>query len=136
MAINYKETTLQGYLKEFTDNKGFEVIFDTVGGKNLAESFEAAAIFGDIITINGAGKFDLTPAFLKGLTIHTIMQPLPLITGQNRPNYHKILSKVAELVDAGIIRPLIDEKKFTVKEVGAAHNYLEQGKATGKVVLR
>jgi NADPH2:quinone reductase len=81
------------------------------------------------------GNYDLTPAFFKGLSIHTVMQPLPLITGVRREEYGKILAKIAELVDSNIIRPLIAEQQFTVNQVGAAHDYLESGKAVGKVVL-
>jgi NADPH2:quinone reductase len=60
---------------------------------------------------------------------------LPLITGIKRDRYNTILTKITELVEADIIRPLIDEKKFTINQVGAAHTHLESGNAVGKVVI-
>jgi len=134
-TINYKDSDVKSYVAEHTNHTGFDVVFDTVGGENLSQSFHAAALFGKIITILAVGPYDLTPAFLKGLSIHTIMQPLPLLTGIRRSQYGEILAKISELVDKGIIRPLIDEKKFTIDEVGAAHAYLKSGDAIGKVVL-
>ncbi len=134
-TIDYKNTKVEAYVEKYTHNAGFDVVFDTVGGQNLSECFSAAAVYGRIVSILAVGSYDLTPAFLKGLTLHTVMQPLPLITGQNRAHYREILTKIAELVDSGVIKPLIDEKKFTIAQVGSAHAYLESGKAIGKVVL-
>lgn len=134
-TINYKQQTSLSYVNELTNGNGFEIVFDTVGGDNLSDSFNAAAIFGKVITILASGQYDLSPAFFKGLTIHTVMQPLPLITGKRRADYKQILTKIAELVDAGVIRPLIDEKQFSMPNVGEAHAYLENGNAIGKVVI-
>ena len=33
VAINYKEESVQEYVQKHTNGNGFEVIFDTVGGK-------------------------------------------------------------------------------------------------------
>lgn len=134
-VIHYKNQSLKSYVHEFTKDQGFDVVFDTVGGDNLSACFEAAALFGKVITILAAGQYDLSPAFFKGLSIHTVLQPLPLVTGKKRIHYQHILTQVAELVDAGILRPLIDEKKFTMKDVGLAHTRLEKGEAIGKVVV-
>jgi alcohol dehydrogenase len=44
------------------------------------------------------------------------------------------LQLVLDLIDNGTIKPIID-KKFHLSEAEQAHRYLEQGRATGKVVL-
>ncbi|MEO0014338.1 MAG: hypothetical protein RLZZ535_2727, partial [Cyanobacteriota bacterium] len=51
------------------------------------------------------------------------------------PNHGKILVKLAELIDQGQIRPLLDRQTFTFSEVAAAHAHLESGQALGKIVL-
>lgn len=134
VVINYKTTSMTDYIANHTQG-GFDIVFDTVGGDNLTQCITAAALFGQVVSISAAGQFDLTPAFLKGLSIHTVMQPLPLITGLKRQHYQNILIKIAELVDTGIIRPIVDKTLFTIQEVGQAHDHLEQGNAIGKVVL-
>lgn len=135
VVINYKDSSVQDYVNEYTQGAGFDVVFDTVGGANLPECFAAAALFGKVISILAVGNYDITPAYLKGLTLHTVLQPLPLMTGKRRAEYKKILTTIAALVDEGVIKPLVDEKKFTLNEVGDAHNHLENGAAIGKVVL-
>ncbi|HHF7347790.1 TPA: zinc-dependent alcohol dehydrogenase family protein [Legionella feeleii] len=134
-AIDYKKTTIESYVAEHTNGAGFEIVFDTVGGENFSECFQAAALFGQVISILAAGNYDLAPAFFKGLSIHLVLQPLPLITGIKRAHYGEILAKIATLVDEGFIRPLIDEQKFNITQVGAAHAHLENGNALGKIVL-
>ena len=49
IAINYKEESVQEYVQKHTNGNGFEIIFDTVGGKNLDNSFEAAAVNGTVV---------------------------------------------------------------------------------------
>ncbi|STX41258.1 Quinone oxidoreductase (NADPH:quinone reductase) [Legionella donaldsonii] len=134
-AIDYKKTTIESYVAEHTNGAGFEIVFDTVGGENFSECFQAAALFGQVISILAAGNYDLSPAFFKGLSIHLVLQPLPLITGIKRAHYGEILAKIATLVDEGFIRPLIDEQKFNITQVEAAHAHLENGNALGKIVL-
>lgn len=134
-VIDYKNTEVQSYVNQYTQGAGFEVIFDIIGTDNLPKCFDAAALFGKVISIMATGQYDLTPAFLKGLTLHTIMQPLPLLTGLKRAHYGAILTKLAHLVDQSVIRPLIDEKRFILDQVGAAHDYLESNKAIGKVLI-
>lgn len=134
-TINYTQTPLKDYVATLTKNAGFDVIFDTVGGDNFVQSFEAAKIFGKVVSIQCAGSHDLTQAYLKGLTISAVLQPLPLITGINRSHYGEILKQIATLVDRGLISPLIDKKTFNITQVGEAHHYLESGKAIGKIVI-
>ncbi len=111
------------------------MVFDTVGGENLLLCFEAAKLYGKVASIRAASTYDLTTACSKALSIHTIYQPLPLVYNINRAHYGKILTKIAELVDAKIIHPLVDERAFTITQVELAHAYLESGQALGKVVL-
>lgn len=46
-----------------------------------------------------------------------------------------ILAKLAEIVDAGALVPLLDETQFRLDEVGQAHDRLTGGEAIGKVVV-
>lgn len=135
VVINYQQSTVNEYVKEHTQDKGFAIVFDTVGGDNLPKCFQAAAIHGAVITIAAGAQHDLKPAFLKGLSLHMIMQPLPLITGVRRAHYGQILTTIAEWVDQGKLKPLIDPHPFTLSQIAAAHQHLEQHKAIEKVVI-
>lgn len=44
------------------------------------------------------------------------------------------LTKIADLIDAGKIGPVVD-RTFSLAEIAAAHHYFEDAHAKGKVVL-
>ena len=52
--INYKQTDVDSYVRSETDGKGYDAVFDTVGGKCLDDSFQATRI-------GGSGRFDCRP---------------------------------------------------------------------------
>jgi NADPH:quinone reductase len=133
--INYREEQVADYVKRITHGKGFEVIFDPVGGKNLENSFQAAALDGVIATTAARTTLDITPMHQKALSLHAVFMLLPLIFHYNRKHQGEILEKAAHLVDEGKLMPLIDPQTFTIPDVAKAHEYLESGKAKGKVVL-
>lgn len=134
-VINVKEEDVEKYKKRLTNNQGFEIIFDTVGGANLDNSFAAAALNGTIVTIAARSTHDLTPMHSKGLSLHCVLMLLPLLTNQHREQFGEILEKIAHIVDEGKLKPLIDAHRFTLSEAAKAHELLESGDAQGKVVI-
>ncbi len=136
VAINYRARSVADYVQEYTNGRGFDVVFDTVGGEHLLKSFEAAAYGGVVSCISTRKSVDLSLMHAKGLTLHVIFMLLPLLHNKGRKRHGKILKRIAALVDAGQVRPLLDRLSFSFATVQTAHNYLASGKAIGKVVLR
>jgi len=134
-VINVQKEDVEEYKLRLTKGHGFDIIFDTVGGANLDKSFAAAALNGTIVTIAARSNHDLTPMHSKGLSLHCVFMLLPILTDHHRENYGKILGKIAQIVDDGELKPLIDPNKFTLEEVANAHELLESGQAKGKIVL-
>ena len=134
-AINYREQSVKQYVDEYTGGKGFDVVFDTVGGKNLDASLEAVRLSGTVISISTSSMHDLTPMHKKNLTLSVVYMLLPMLTNTGRARHGEILRQVATLVDAGRLRPLIDEPRWTFDDVAKAHERAESGDAIGKVVL-
>jgi hypothetical protein len=65
-----------------TGGEGFDVIFDTVGGTTLDESFAAARTYtGHVVSILGWGKHSLAPLSFRGATYSGVFTLLPLLTG-------------------------------------------------------
>jgi NADPH2:quinone reductase len=77
----------------------------------------------------------LAGAFMKSLTLHQIIELIPMLFGIGRSRHGKILREMAKLYDAGTIKPFIDEKRFKFSEIVEAHKYLESGAVTGKVSI-
>lgn len=57
-----------------------------------------------------------------------------MLTNQNREHHGKILKKIAQIVDEGKLKPLIDQHHFNLEEISEVHKLLESGNAKGKVV--
>jgi NADPH2:quinone reductase len=134
-AVNYREETVDAYVARLTGGRGFDLVFDTVGGSTLADSLTAARRNGTVVNISARGTHDLTPMHRKGLTLHVVNMTAPLVTGQDRARHGEILRRVAALVDAGGLRPLVDAARFIFADAAAAHRHAESGAQVGKVVL-
>lgn len=135
VVINYKETSVSDYVEKYTNGHGFDYIFDTVGGGNLDRSFEAAAIHGTVVGIAARSTHDLTPLHSKGLSFHVVFMLLHLLNENGKSRNGRILKEITAIIEKGHLRPLLDKKQFSFDEVSAAHRYLEENKAIGKIVL-
>lgn len=133
--INAKEEDVEKYLARLTNNKGFDVVFDTVGGPNLDKSLMAAAIEGTVVTTAARSTHDLSPMHNKALSLSVVFMLLPILNNQHREEHGKILSEISKIVDAGKLKPLIDPHNFTLEAVSDAHALLESGRAQGKVLI-
>lgn len=134
-TIDYRSEEVADYVQRLTGGQGFDVVFDTVGGPNLANSFKAAAVGGRVATTSARTTADLADMHAKALTLHAVFMLLPMLRGPGRERHGEILRRVASLVDGGKVRPLIDPRRFNLEAAGEAHAHLGSGKARGKVVV-
>jgi NADPH2:quinone reductase len=134
-VIDYRTETVEAYTARLTQGAGFDVVFDTVGGPHLDQSFQAARNGGQVISTIGLAQIDLTPMHRKALSLHVIFMLLPLLTGEGRERHGAILREVAALAEDGKLRPLIDESRFTLENAGEGYRRLKSGEATGKIVF-
>jgi NADPH:quinone reductase len=135
ITINYRHKPVEEFVAEQTDDQGFDVVFDTVGNDNLQNAFKAAKLNGTVVSIVSLSQQDLTLLHAKGLTLHLVFMLIPMLFGVGRAHHGEILSKLAQIVDEGKIRPLLDSKIFSMTEIASAHQHAESGQAIGKVVL-
>lgn len=138
-VVNYRDETVADYVGRLTDGHGFDVVFDAVGGDSLNTAMAAARPNGQVITIVASQSYDLSPAHGKGLSLHVVFMPLPMLlnlTHKNGREHHgEILRELAQLADAGQLKPLLDAERFALADMAAAHQRLESGAAVGKVVV-
>lgn len=134
-AINYSQITPEQYVHEFTEGIGYDLVFDTVGGICLDQSFEAAKEYGTVVSIAARSTHDLTHAHIKSLSLHVVFMLLPILKNQLRDKHGEILSKISSLVEDGKIHPLLHEETFSFEDVGQAHQCWEAGGVNGKISL-
>ncbi|NJK36213.1 MAG: zinc-dependent alcohol dehydrogenase family protein [Oscillatoriales cyanobacterium SM2_2_1] len=135
ITINYCHQPVEEFVAEHTNGQGFDVVFDTVGNDNLQNAFKAAKLNGTVVSIVSLSQQDLTLLHAKGLTLHLVFMLIPMLFNVDRARHGEILSKLAQIVDEGKIRPLLDSQTFSIAEIASAHRYAESGQAIGKVVL-
>lgn len=134
-AIDYKSETVVDYVRKHTGGRGFDVVFDSVGGANMTNSFQAATLNGDVATTVSMLEIDLTEAHFKGLSLHVVFMLIPMLHDYKREMHGAILAKLADIADAGALQPLLDESHFNLSEVGKAYEHLAGGQAIGKVIV-
>ncbi len=124
-AIDYKSQNFVEVLRQETGGAGIDVVFDTVGGENLARSIEVTRPFGRMVGIVSNVKGNLGPAFRKNITLHCLFL--------QRARYK--LDALRALIERGQLAPVIDSV-MPLSDVAKAHQRLESGGVKGKLVLK
>ncbi|WP_433975319.1 zinc-dependent alcohol dehydrogenase family protein [Tunturiibacter lichenicola] len=134
--IDYRSMKVEQYVAEHTGGDGFDVIYDTVGGATLDDSFAATKIYmGHVVSCLGWGTHKLAPLSFRGATYSGVFTLLPMLTGKGRGLHGEIMREATKLAEAGALTPLMDERRFTLETAMEAHALVESGKALGKVVV-
>jgi len=133
--IDYRSRSVDEYVAEMTEGEGFDIVFDTVGGATLDASFVAVKRYtGHVVSCLGWGNHSLAPLSFRGATYSGVFTLLPLITAEGRAHHGEILAQIAALVEAGKLKPLLNDHVTSVADIDTAHVLVESG-AIGKVVV-
>lgn len=134
--IDYRESSVEAYVAEHTAGKGFDIVYDTVGGETLDNSFKAARVYqGHVLSCLGWGQHSLAPLSFRGATYSGVFTLLPLLTGEGREHHGEILRQAADLIEAGKLKPILDPHRFNFQNAAAAHELLQSGAAQGRLVV-
>jgi NADPH:quinone reductase-like Zn-dependent oxidoreductase len=134
--IDRTTTTAAAYLDEATGGAGFDIVFDTIGGATLDESFTLVRTYtGHVVSILGWGTHSLAPLSFRGASYSGVFTLLPLLTGDGLEHHGEILRAAAELVDAGGLSPRLAEETFGWTTAMDAHRHVEDPRRSGKVVV-
>lgn len=150
-AIDYRGQDWVPALMQLTNGRGVDLIIDPIGGAHWKKSFEALrhtgrlGMFGvSTASANGlAGKLKLlkaavqTPFFHPFRLFNKNRGVFGLNLGHMWHEPEKIALWMRDIlggVEEGWVRPYVDQA-FSFADVGKAHQYIEQRKNIGKVVL-
>ena len=133
--INYRTESVEDYVQKHTNGEGFDIVFDTVGGANMQNSFEAARLNGQVSSTVSLLEMDLSTVHFKGLSLHVVFMLIPMLHDFHRAEHGEILSELAKIIGSGALAPVLDSEQFSLADVGAAHARLQSGKGMGKVVI-
>lgn len=141
IIIDYKTMDFEQELKDY------DVVLDTQGGKTLEKSLNVVKRGGRIISISGPPD----RAFADAINANWLLKfIIPFLSWSIRnkakkrditysflfmqPNGHQ-LYQIADLVEAGKIKPIVD-KEYPFSQMNEALQYVNTGRAKGKVVVQ
>ena len=135
-VINYTEENLKDRVKELTNGKGVDVIYDPVGGAFTELALRAIAWRGRHLVVGFANgeipKIPINLTLLKGASIVGVFWGA---FAQKEPK--KSLENIQQLLTwfvKGEVKPHID-KTYSLKEAPKALEYMMQRKVKGKIVI-
>lgn len=118
--------------------KNVQVIYSTTNSEENAKT--AARIlspFGHFILIDDPKSLDIMPMKSKAISIHWEFMFAKSMHKHNEISQQKILSEIAEMVDAGKLKSTAHTILSGLNEnhLKQGHTLLESGKAIGKIVI-
>ena len=136
--IRYKEEDFVVDVVDWADNKGVDVVLDTVGGETFLRSFNAARVGGKIVTLLSTplSLEDAQLARLRNLSLcyEQMLTPQVMKLHDERIRQRRILEQGAQLVEAGKLGVLVSYA-LPLKDAAEAHRLIEKGGVSGKIIL-
>ncbi|WP_406828510.1 NADPH:quinone oxidoreductase family protein [Microbulbifer sp. ARAS458-1] len=134
--IDYSSENLKDRLKELTDGKGADVIYDPVGGELTEQAYRSIAWGGRYLVIGFAsGDIPKLPLNLPLLKAGDIMGIFWGAWAQRDPKGNlKNFAELSQMVDDGTLNPLTTEI-YPFEQYAEAFAAITERRARGKVVL-
>ncbi len=133
--IDYAAMSVEDYVAKYAEGRGFDIVYDTVGGATLDASFKAIRRFGHVVSSLGWGTHALAPLSFRAASYSGVFTLLPLLTGEGRAHHGDILREATKLIEAGKVAPRLDPRHFTLATVDDAYAAIKTGTADGKIVV-
>jgi len=137
ITIDYREQDFVEVVREATGGHGADVVLDNMGAKYLARNVDVLAIEGRLVVIGmqGGSKAELDINALlrkRGAVIATSLRSRP-VEGKSAI-CAGVVEHVWPLVADGSVRPVV-HTTMPLEEAVAAHELMESGAHTGKILL-
>jgi NADPH:quinone reductase-like Zn-dependent oxidoreductase len=125
--INYRTSDLRDEILRITNKRGVDVAFEHVGGDMWGQVVGSVTRNGRIVTCGG------TAGYLVEMNIAHVFHKQLTILGSNSATKWELLQLTSFLL-SGEFEPAVD-RVFDLSEAPAAHEYMEDRRQFGKVVL-
>ncbi|HMO42350.1 MAG TPA: zinc-binding alcohol dehydrogenase family protein, partial [Phenylobacterium sp.] len=133
-GINYTRDDVVKEVKRLTDNKGVDVVVDSVGGSTLQGSINALAYRGRVSMVGAAGRepmvVDVGSMMGGNRSLSGVFLGAEIGTDRVHDNIQQLIEDAAK----GELDVIID-KESPLSDAAGAHAYIESRQAVGRVVL-
>lgn len=138
LAINYRDSDFVEAVLEATDGNGVDAVLDMVGGDYVMRNLKALAVEGRLLQIAvqrgpKVPDFNILTVMMKRLSV-TGSTLRPRTVAQKAVIAEDLRAKVWPLLDAGTVRPVMDQS-FPLQDAAAAHALMEASTHIGKITL-
>jgi NADPH2:quinone reductase len=136
-GINYAREDVAARVRELTDGHGVDLVVDPVGGSTLEASIAALAYRGRVSWVGRAGREtrppEVWPLMEKNASLTGVF--LGAEMGRDPARVRAMIERLLQRAAAGELRVVVD-RVFPLAEAAAAHTYIEERRAFGRVLLR
>lgn len=134
--IFYNQTDVAAEVNRLTENRGVDLVFDTVGADVFKASIACTAHFGRIVTLLDASNLDLNEARMRNLSIGFELMLTPMLRDLDleRDKHVSLLKKCANFIDMEKLNIHVSHI-LSLTEAKNAHDLIETGNTMGKLVL-
>ncbi|EDP68945.1 quinone oxidoreductase [Carnobacterium sp. AT7] len=137
--INYKEEEFDQLVLEYTEQKGVDLILDFVGASYWEKNLNSLKTDGRWVVIGVLGGAVVENVNLGMLLQKRITLKGTLLTPRSDDYKAQLTNEFIENVlpyfEKGLIKPIVDIV-FPLDEVAKAHQYMEENKNSGKIILK
>ena len=133
-GINYAREDVVKEVMRLTDNKGADVIVDSVGGPTLQGSINALAYRGRVSMVGAAGREPMVVDVGSMMGGNRSLSGVFLGAEIGTDRVHNNIQQLIEDAAKGELEVVID-KVFSLSDAAAAHAYIESRAAVGRVVM-
>lgn len=135
--INYRIQNIVAEVLQWTDGKGVDIAFDTVGPEVLQSCFHCVKPYGDVVTIlQPAPDADWSEARKRNvrLSLELMLTPVLLELEDAKCHQGEILRQCTALFDENKLSVEVAHT-FKLADAAAAQDFLEQNHPAGKLVM-
>ncbi len=133
-GINYSTHDVASEVMRLTDNKGANVIVDSVGGPTLQGSINSLAYRGRVSMVGAAGREPMVVDVGSMMGGNRSLSGVFLGAEVGTDRVHNNIQRLIDLAAAGELEVVID-RVFPLAQAAAAHAYIESRAAVGRVVM-
>ena len=130
-----RSEAVEAFVARLTADRGFDLVYDTVGGAALDGAFAAVRRFGHVASALGWGMHALAPLSFRAGTYSGVFTLLPLLTGEGLAHHGEILSQATRMAEAGQLLPSLDPRRFTLDRLDEAYRLIADGQTRGKLSI-
>jgi len=137
LVINYRQQDVADALLEWTDGRGVDVAFDTIGGEAFHPLINATRIYGDIVSIlQLPDDCDWKTLRIRNIRVAQELMLTPMLTGLTEAAEHHgdILEQCAQFFDERKLSIFVSDT-LPLEQAAEAHRQIEAGSMNGKIVL-